>query len=82
LEQDSIDILVELGMEYQGKLRMTMSPMTGVVPKTPKPLLDKELLIVYLFEMQAQSHKFCENCGVPLLPADQFCGSCGFKLPV
>ena len=30
LEQDSIDILVELGMEYKGKLRMTMSPMTGV----------------------------------------------------
>ena len=30
LEQDSIDILTELGMEYQGKIRMTMSPMTGV----------------------------------------------------
>ena len=30
LEQDSIDILTELGMEYRGKLRMTMSPMTGV----------------------------------------------------
>lgn len=30
LEQDSIDILTGLGMEYQGKLKMTMSPMTGV----------------------------------------------------
>jgi hypothetical protein len=30
LEQDSIDILTELGMEYQGKIKMTMSPMTGV----------------------------------------------------
>ena len=30
LEQDSIDILTELGMEYRGKLRMTMSPMTGM----------------------------------------------------
>jgi hypothetical protein len=30
LEQDSIDILTELGMEYKGKLRMTMSPMTGM----------------------------------------------------
>jgi hypothetical protein len=30
LEQDSIDILTELGCEYRGKLRMTMSPMTGM----------------------------------------------------
>ena len=30
LEQDSIDVLTSLGMEYKGKLRMTMSPMTGV----------------------------------------------------
>jgi hypothetical protein len=30
LEQDSIDILTELGCEYKGKLRMTMSPMTGI----------------------------------------------------
>ena len=30
LEQDSIDILTELGMEYKGKIKMTMSPMTGV----------------------------------------------------
>ena len=30
LEQDSIDILTELGCEYKGKLRMTMSPMTGM----------------------------------------------------
>jgi len=30
LEQDSIDILKELGMEYRGKIKMTMSPMTGV----------------------------------------------------
>jgi hypothetical protein len=30
LEQDSIDILTELGCEYKGKIKMTMSPMTGV----------------------------------------------------
>jgi hypothetical protein len=30
LEQDSIDILKELGCEYKGKIKMTMSPMTGV----------------------------------------------------
>jgi hypothetical protein len=30
LEQDSIDILTQLGCEYKGKLRMTMSPMTGM----------------------------------------------------
>ena len=30
LEQDSIDILVALGCEYKGKIKMTMSPMTGV----------------------------------------------------
>jgi hypothetical protein len=30
LEQDSIDILTQLGCEYRGKLRMTMSPMTGM----------------------------------------------------
>ena len=30
LEQDSIDILTALGMEYKGKIKMTMSPMTGV----------------------------------------------------
>jgi hypothetical protein len=30
LEQDSIDILTELGCEYRGKIKMTMSPMTGV----------------------------------------------------
>jgi hypothetical protein len=30
LEQDSIDILTGLGMEYKGKIKMTMSPMTGV----------------------------------------------------
>lgn len=30
LEQDSIDTLVGLGMEYRGKIKMTMSPMTGV----------------------------------------------------
>jgi hypothetical protein len=30
LEQDSIDILTELGCEYRGKIRMTMSPMTGI----------------------------------------------------
>lgn len=30
LEQDSIDILTELGCEYKGKLKMTMSPMTGM----------------------------------------------------
>jgi hypothetical protein len=30
LEQDSIDILTSLGCEYKGKLRMTMSPMTGM----------------------------------------------------
>ena len=30
LEQDSIDILTELGCEYRGQIKMTMSPMTGV----------------------------------------------------
>jgi hypothetical protein len=30
LEQDSIDILTELGCEYKGKIKMTMSPMTGM----------------------------------------------------
>jgi len=30
LEQDSIDILTELGCEYKGKLRMVMSGMTGI----------------------------------------------------
>jgi hypothetical protein len=30
LEQDSINILTELGCEYKGKIKMTMSPMTGV----------------------------------------------------
>ena len=30
LEQDSIDILTNLGMEYQGKLKMLMTSMVGV----------------------------------------------------
>ena len=30
LEQDSIDILTKLGMEYQGKLKMLMTSMVGV----------------------------------------------------
>jgi hypothetical protein len=30
LEQDSIDILESFGMQYKGKLKMTMSQMTGV----------------------------------------------------
>tara|TARA_B100000287_G_scaffold326159_1_gene310442 strand:+ start:477 stop:1940 length:1464 start_codon:yes stop_codon:yes gene_type:complete len=30
LEQDSIDILVNLGMDYQGKLKMLMTSMVGV----------------------------------------------------
>lgn len=30
LEQDSIDILTGLGLEYRGKIKMTMSPMTGL----------------------------------------------------
>jgi hypothetical protein len=30
LEQDSIDILTSLGMEYKGKLKMAMTTMTGI----------------------------------------------------
>ena len=32
LEQDSIDILTELGMEYKGKLKMLMTRMVGLDP--------------------------------------------------
>jgi len=34
LEQDSIDILVELGMEYKGKLKMLMTRMVGLSPNS------------------------------------------------
>jgi len=36
LEQDSIDILTELGMEYKGKLKMLMTTMVGLDPKHVK----------------------------------------------
>jgi len=36
LEQDSIDILTELGMEYQGKLKMLMTRMIGLNPEGVK----------------------------------------------
>ena len=32
LEQDSIDILTELGCEYKGKLKMLMTRMVGLDP--------------------------------------------------
>ena len=34
LEQDSIDILTNLGMEYQGKLKMLMTRMIGLDPSS------------------------------------------------
>ena len=36
LEQDSIDILEELGMEYEGKIKMLMTRMMGIKPKGVK----------------------------------------------
>jgi hypothetical protein len=36
LEQDSIDVLEELGMEYKGKIKMLMTRMIGLKPKGVK----------------------------------------------